>query len=100
MSDFTNMEIEFENITILQNTSEYVPRRISIFPAIERVNLTSAVRENSYLYVDANGITDSRISLNDIKSMSTKIVTVNTIDEVDFDLLSTGDFIYLIKKGD
>ena len=54
---------------------------------------TKGFRQTAELFVgkDGNGF---RMTLQDVKNMGTKIVTVDDIKEVDFDKLDVGDYIY------
>lgn len=53
-------------------------------------------RDNSFVFVN-KGDDGFRMSLQEIKDMNTKIVDCNSLDEVDFDKLSVGDYIYVKK---
>lgn len=54
---------------------------------------TKNFRQSAELFVGNNG-NGFRMTLQDVKNMGTKIVTVNDIKEVDFDKLDVGDYIY------
>lgn len=54
---------------------------------------TKNFRQSAELFVGNNG-NGLRMTLQDVKNMGTKIVTVNDIKEADFDNLDVGDYIY------
>ncbi len=54
---------------------------------------TKNFRQSAELFVGNNG-NGFRMTLQDVKNMGTKIVTVNDIQEADFDNLDVGDYIY------
>lgn len=54
---------------------------------------TKNFRQSAELFVGNNG-NGLRMTLQDVKNMGTKIVTVNDVKEADFDNLDVGDYIY------
>lgn len=54
---------------------------------------TKNFRQSAELFVGNNG-NGFRMTLQDVKNMGTKIVTVNDMKDVDFDKLDVGDYIY------
>lgn len=72
--------------------ANHVPLRLSIFEEITETP-TIQLRQKANLYVDVDN-ESKRISLEQIKDMNTKILSVDSVEEADFNKLSVGDFIY------
>jgi hypothetical protein len=72
--------------------ANHVPLRLSIFEEITETP-TIQLRQKANLYVDVDN-ESKRISLEQIKDMNTKILSVDNVEEADFNKLSVGDFIY------
>lgn len=66
-----------------------VDKRLSSY-----AELTDITRLNASLYIDDDG-TPKRISLQTIKSMNTKILTVNDTDEINTESLTEDDYIFI-----
>lgn len=68
-----------------------VPFRIRTLPEIQQ---TSGFRSRASVYVDDNGI-NTQMSLQDIKNMNTKILSVETESDINFAQIDKGDYIYI-----
>ena len=68
-----------------------VPLRLAPFGELKEP--TSVLRKAASVYVD-DGENSYKMSLEDIKAMGTKIVSVDNVEDADFDKLSIGDYIY------
>ena len=68
-----------------------VPLRLAPFGELKEP--TSVIRKAASVYVD-DGENSYKMSLDDIKAMGTKIVSVDNVEDADFDKLSIGDYIY------
>lgn len=71
-----------------------VPLRLAPFGELKEP--TSILRNAASVYVD-DGENSYKMSLEDVKAMSTKIVSVDSVEDADFDKLSIGDYIYSKK---
>ena len=67
-----------------------VPLRLSSMPE------TTGFRQGGQIYVD-NGNSGFRMSMEAVKDLNTKIVTADTVDDVDMSKLAVGDYIYTNK---
>lgn len=73
--------------------STFVPKQLSGYRQITAADNTPTFRTNAYTYVN-NGVNGYRMSLQAIKELNTKIMSVDSISDADFNKLSVGDFIY------
>lgn len=90
-----NLRTQIKNVTAgiagrLVPSSKYIPLRLG------DLKKTDGFLQGGMTYVD-DGKTAYRLSLASIKDMNTKIVTVDDINDVDFDKLSAGDYVYIKK---
>lgn len=69
----------------------FVPVELSSFRAISAPS--KSFRETSSIYIN-NGSNGFRMTLKDVKSLNTKILDVDKIENADFDKLDVGDYIY------
>ena len=68
-----------------------VPIHLSSFRAVEQP--TKSFRQSSDIFVN-NGANGFRMTLQQVKDMSTKIVAVKNVSEVDFSKLDKDDYVY------
>ena len=68
-----------------------VPIQLSSFRAVEQP--TKSFRQSSDIFVN-NGANGFRMTLQQVKDMSTKIVAVKNVSEVDFSKLDKDDYVY------
>lgn len=68
-----------------------VPVDFRAFQSVTGVNKN--FRQSADVFVGNNG-SGFRMTLQDVKNMGTKIVSVNNVKEADFDKLDAGDYIY------
>lgn len=73
--------------------STFVPKQLAGYRQITAADNTPTFRTNAYTYVN-NGVNGYRMSLQAIKELNTKIMSVDSISDADFNKLSVGDFIY------
>lgn len=73
--------------------STFVPKQLAGYRQITAADNTPTFRTNAYTYVN-NGVNGYRMSLQAIKELNTKIMSVDRIGDADFNKLSVGDFIY------
>lgn len=73
--------------------STFVPKQLAGYRQITAADNTPTFRTNAYTYVN-NGVNGYRMSLQAIKELNTKIMSVDSINDADFNKLSVGDFIY------
>lgn len=73
--------------------STFVPKQLAGYRQITAADNTPTFRTNAYTYVN-NGVNGYRMSLQAIKELNTKIMSVDRISDADFNKLSVGDFIY------
>ena len=73
--------------------STFVPKQLAGYRQITAADNTPTFRTNAYTYVN-NGENGYRMSLQAIKELNTTIMSVDRIDDADFNKLSVGDFIY------
>ena len=73
--------------------STFVPKQLAGYRQITAADNTPTFRTNAYTYVN-NGVNEYRMSLQAIKELNTKIMSVDSISDADFNKLSVGDFIY------
>lgn len=69
-----------------------VPINLSSFRAVEQP--TKSFRQSSDIFVN-NGANGFRMTLQQVKDMSTKIVAVKNVSEVDFSKLDKDDYVYI-----
>ena len=90
-----NNKPQINGVTLQGNKSALelglVPSDLSQLEAVEQP--TKSVRQTADMFVD-NGGKPSKIALQQVKSMSTKIVTVKNVSEVDFSKLDKDDYVY------
>lgn len=68
-----------------------VPLRLAPFDEMKQP--TSMLRDKASIYVD-DGSKGYRMSLEEVKQMNTKILSVDNFEDADFSQLSVGDYIY------
>ena len=73
--------------------STFVPKQLAGYRQITEADNTPTFRTNAYTYIN-NGVNGYRMSLQAIKNLNTKIMSVDSISDADFNKLSVGDFIY------
>ena len=73
--------------------STFVPKQLAGYRQITEADNTPTFRTNAYAYIN-NGVNGYRMSLQAIKNLNTKIMSVDSISDADFNKLSVGDFIY------
>lgn len=73
--------------------STFVPKQLAGYRQITEADNTPTFRTNAYAYIN-NGVNGYRMSLQAIKNLNTKIMSVDSINDADFNKLSVGDFIY------
>lgn len=73
--------------------STFVPKQLAGYRQITAADNMPTFRTNAYTYVN-NGVNGYRMSLQAIKELNTKIMSVDSISDADFNKLSVGDFIY------
>lgn len=73
--------------------STFVPKQLAGYRQITDADNTPTFRTNAYAYIN-NGVNGYRMSLQAIKNLNTKIMSVDSISDADFNKLSVGDFIY------
>lgn len=74
-------------------TQNFVSKQLAGYRQITAADNTPTFRTNAYTYVN-NGVNGYRMSLQAIKELNTKIMSVDSINDADFNKLSVGDFIY------
>lgn len=70
---------------------KYVPTRLTPFENV--LVPTKGFRQAASVYVD-NGVKGFRMSLQSIKNLNTKIVNVNSLNDVNLDTVDVDDYIY------
>jgi hypothetical protein len=77
--------------------SDLVPRDLTVLPQVQGLHLRdSKFLNNSRIYVDIDG-TSSYATLNQIKSLNTKTILIDSLSDSKIALLSEGDFA-LVKE--
>ena len=75
-----------------------VPIKLSILPQVTNDQLnTRSKRQEGKVYIEINN-KPSTISLEQIKQLATKTLTVDSLDDSAISTLSDGDYIYLRKE--
>ena len=77
--------------------SDLVPRDLTVLPQVQGLHLRdSKFLNNSRIYVDIDG-TSNYATLNQIKSLNTKTILIDSLSDSKIALLSEGDFA-LVKE--
>ena len=95
MNEYSNIIADYIDASILNIENKLVPKRLSLETADTS---TKEYRKDGRLYVDQNNAS-KQITLQEIKDLNTKITTVNSLSEVNFNKIDSDDYI-LEKQGD
>lgn len=69
-----------------------VSANLSIYPT-STANLTPSARDKANIYIDDSGVS-GKISLQQIKNMSTKILSTNSLQDSEINNLDTNDYVF------
>ncbi len=75
--------------------SSGISERLNVYEKQSLISLTKEKRINSSIYLDLNGEESRRATVEDLKNLNTKIVSVDSVEDVDFESLSVGDFVFI-----
>lgn len=73
------------------DVSKLVPVDLTPFRAVSEPS--KGFRTSSNIFIN-NGTNGFRMTLQDVKNLNTKILDVDKIENVDFDKLDVGDYVY------
>ena len=69
-----------------------ISANLSIYPT-STANLTPSARDKANIYIDDSGVS-KKISLQQIKNMSTKILSTNSLQDSEINNLDTNDYVF------
>lgn len=69
-----------------------ISANLSIYPT-STANLTPSARDKANIYIDDSGVS-KKMSLQQIKNMSTKILSTNSLQDSEINNLDTNDYVF------
>lgn len=101
MENKNNKILSVETLNQYSNiVKNYIDISISTKSVQKRINLenvstnTKNDRDSAKLYVDQNN-TDKQVTLQNIKNLNTKILTTDSIDDVNYNIIDKDDYIFV-----
>ena len=101
MENKNNKILSVETLNQYSNiVKNYIDISISTKSVQKRINLENAStstkddRDSAKLYVDQNN-TDKQVTLQNIKNLNTKILTTDSIDNVNYNIIDKDDYIFV-----
>ena len=101
MENKNNKILSVETLNQYSNiVKNYIDLSISNKSVQKRINLEDAStntkddRDSAKLYVDQNN-TDKQVTLQTIKNLNTKILTIDNIDSVNYNIIDKDDYIFI-----
>lgn len=101
MENKNNKILSVETLNQYSNiVKNYIDISISNKSVQKRINLENAStntkddRDSAKLYVDQNN-TDKQVTLQTIKNLNTKILTIDNIDSVNYNIIDKDDYIFI-----
>lgn len=90
LNQYSNIVKNYIDTSISNVSNNLVQKRINL----ENVSInTKDDRDSAKLYVDQNN-TDKQITLQNIKNMNTKILTVDSINDINYNAIDENDYIF------